>query len=328
MINYADLFSGIGGFRLGLSTDFFKCEFSSEIDIYAQQMYQANFGDMPLGDIESIDEETLSRFNKVEMIVGGFPCQPFSISGRQEGFEDRTRGTLFFEIIRLMRIVKPKVVFLENVAHLVNHNKGDTFKTIIATLKSEGYFVHHQILDSSKFGLPQHRKRIYIVAFRENVPFSFPIGTDTFVPMNEILIKNHGMDYMDEEEYTLIDYSKVSPNNMCFVGYLNKKIRLKGVREDSLHLSRTHKQINRIYSSNYVHPTITSSESSGRYYILEDNKVRKLSLKEVFRLQGFPDDFKKVVSTTQLYRQIGNSVPVPVIAAISKEIEKSIRHFS
>lgn len=327
MINYADLFCGIGGFRLGIGDDKFNCLFSSEIDPYAQAMYEANFGEKPLGDIFKIDEEVLSHYKKIDMIVGGFPCQPFSISGKQEGFEDRARGTLFFEIIRLIRIIKPKVVFLENVAHLVNHNKGDTFKTIIASLKEEGYFVHTKVVDAAKFGLPQHRKRIYIVAFRENVPFEFPIEHDYFVPIRDVLIEEHGMDYIEGKEYTLIDYPKISPNNMCFVGYLNKNIRLKGVKEDSLHLSRTHKQINRIYSSDFIHPTLTSSESSGRYYILHEGKVRKLSLEEAFRLQGFPDDFKKVVSKSQLYKQIGNSVPVPVIAAISSEIEKALQQF-
>lgn len=327
MYRYADLFCGVGGFRMGLENGVFSCQFSSEIDNHAQTVYQSNFKEMPLGDVSEINRQTVKGLEHIDMITGGFPCQPFSISGKQEGFEDKSRGTLFFEIIRLMRLTKPKVVFLENVAHLVNHNKGDTFSTIIAALEGEGYTVHHRVLDASRFGLPQHRKRIYFVAFHQDVPFSFPEGDADFTPLNTVLQKDHGQPYLSPEEYTLIDCPKVSPNNMCFVGYLNKNIRKKGVKEDSLHLSRVHKQINRIYSSDYVHPTLTSSETSGRYYIHDGIGVRKLALEEVFRLQGFPDDFIKEASRSQLYKQIGNSVPVPVIRAIGEEIEKSLSFF-
>lgn len=328
MLRYADLFCGIGGFRMGLDNENVMCQFSSEIDSHAQKMYELNFGELPLGDVAAINDRTVDDLDLVDMITGGFPCQPFSISGKQEGFEDKSRGTLFFEIIRLMRITKPKVVFLENVAHLMNHNKGDTFVTIIEALKNEGYSVHYEVLDASKFGLPQHRKRIYFVAFRQNVPFSFPKGTDDFIPLKAILLQNHGQPYLSPDDYTLISNPKVSPNNMCFVGYLNKNIRKKGVKEDSLHLSRVHKQINRIYSSDFIHPTLTSSETSGRYYIHDGVGVRKLALEEVFRLQGFPDDFKKNTSRSQLYKQIGNSVPIPVIRAIGEEIEKSLCLFT
>lgn len=327
MYRYADLFCGIGGFRLGFENKSFTCQFSSEIDTHAKNMYELNFNELPIGDVAEINHRTVEDIEEVDMITGGFPCQPFSISGKQEGFEDKSRGTLFFEIIRLMRLAKPKVVFLENVAHLVNHNNGDTFSTILEALREEGYTVHYRVLDASKFGLPQHRKRIYFVAFRQDVPFSFPEGTSDYTPLNTILLKDHGQPYLSPEEYTLIDHPKVSPNNMCFVGYLNKNIRKKGVKEDSLHLSRVHKQINRIYSSDYVHPTLTSSETSGRYYIHDGIGVRKLAIEEVFRLQGFPDDFIKNMSRSQLYRQIGNSVPIPVIRAIGKEIEKSLSFF-
>lgn len=321
MHTFIDLFAGIGGFRLGMEENNFKCVFSCEIDEFARQTYEANFGDTPFSDIRLLDNQNLLEMPNFDVLTAGFPCQPFSISGKQEGFEDLTRGTLFFEITRIIQIKKPKAVFLENVAHLVNHDGGRTFKVILRSLEELGYHVFHKVLDSSNFSLPQHRKRIYIVAFREKVDFQFPTIHKGFVPLREVLEKNKEYDYLSEEDYSLIENPKVSPNNMCFVGYLNKNGRKKGVREGSFHLSRSHKQINRIYSHDFIHPTLTSSEKSGRYYILDENGVRKLSLLEAFRLQGYPDSFIKPVSPSQQYQQIGNSVPVNVIKEISKQIE-------
>lgn len=320
---FIDLFCGIGGFKIAAERAGFQYVFSSDINPEARETYNTNFGHMPLGDIQEINEDIIQSYEDIDIINAGFPCQPFSISGRQEGFEDENRGNMFFEVIRLARIIQPKVIFLENVAHLVNHDKGQTFEVIIQTLEREGYFVHHSILDASHFGLAQHRKRIYIVAFREDKPFQFPKPTNSFVKLRDILIEGD-YNYLEPSEYTLIENPKLSINNMMFVGYLNKNTRKKGIREDATHLSRNHKQINRIYSVEGVHPTIMATEKSGRYYILDDKGVRKLDIRELYRLQGFPNEYKIHETISHAYQQIGNSVPLNVVEAIMLEIRKAL----
>lgn len=316
--SFIDLFSGIGGFRLGLMQAGFNCVFSSEMNEAAKETYLANFNELPYGDITLMSRDEIEQLPDFSVLAGGFPCQPFSISGRQEGFEDETRGTLFFNIMEIVRIKKPEVVFLENVAHLVHHDRGNTFKVIKQTLEDEGYIMNSKVIDSSEFGVPQHRKRIFIVATKQE-GFMFPERERTVTSLREIS-EDTIHTYLDPEAYTLIENPKVSPNGMKFVGYLNKNTRKKGVRDGTLHLSRSHRQINRIYDINHIHPTLTSSETSGRYYVLDDVGVRKLTLTECYRLQGFPEDFLRNESIAQAYRQIGNSVSVPVITAISKKI--------
>lgn len=320
--SFIDLFSGIGGFRIGLESVGMNCLFSSEIDNEARKTYQENFGELPYGDVTLLSIEDISSLPDFSVLAAGFPCQPFSISGQQQGFEDPTRGTLFFNIMNIVRIKNPRVVFLENVAHLVHHDDGKTFKVIVKSLKEEGYHVHHKVLDSSMFGVAQHRKRIFIVATKHE-GFEFPLGGERSSRIIDI-VEDVEHTYLNPEEYTLIDSPKVSPNGMKFVGYLNKKGRTNGVREGTLHLSRSHRQINRIYDINHIHPTLTASEMSGRYFVLDDKGVRKLTILECFRLQGFPEDFKRPSSLAQQYHQIGNSVTVPVIEAISKQILKHL----
>lgn len=328
MITYIDLFAGIGGFRLGLDPRKFKCLFSSDINEAARKVYENNYNEIPLGDICEISSEVLSNYPTVDLITGGFPCQPFSISGLKKGFEDENRGNMFFEIIRLTRLLQPKALFLENVANIVNHDKGNTLKTILSTIKEEGYTVHWAVLDSGRYSLPQHRKRTFILAFKDDKPFDFPIPHDRFVPMRDFLDSESTMPYLDPKEYTLLteEQRNVSPNNMLFVGYLNKKRRTNGVREEAVHLSRNHRQINRIYSIDYIHPTLTSSEKSGRFYILDDIGVRKVSINELYRFQGFPEDFIKHPVLSEQYQQIGNSVSVNLIKEISELIHSKLSH--
>ena len=166
---FIDLFAGIGGFRLGFEQAGYECVFSSELDKDCQLVYQNNFGDKPFGDVTKIQTNDLPDF---EVLLAGFPCQPFSISGRKKGFED-TRGTLFFEICRIIDAKKPQVVVLENVKHLIHHDQGNTFKTIIQTLEDLGYFVSHALLNSKDFGVPQNRERIIIVAVKGTTKFEF-----------------------------------------------------------------------------------------------------------------------------------------------------------
>jgi len=318
---FIDLFAGIGGFRLGFESQGFKCLFSSEIDEHAKEVYKLNFGDTPFGDITKLDENQVPNH---DLLLAGFPCQPFSIAGDKKGFCD-TRGTMFFEIERIIKAKKPKAIVLENVKHFKNHDKGRTLKTVIYSLENLGYTVSWQVLNAKDFGVAQNRERTIIIASSNGIKFDFSkLKRQKPIFIKDILEKNGDFEYLDKNEYTIIDNPKVQKSGLIFVGYRNKKIRTKGVRENTTHLSRVHKQPNRIYDSNGTHPTLSSQESSGRYFIYHNGKVRKLTLKECFRLMGFPDNFKLTGSKAKLYNRIGNSIVVPLVQEIAKEVKKQI----
>jgi len=314
---FIDLFAGIGGFRLGFEKQGFQCVFSSEMNEHAQEMYFANFGDKPFGDITKININSIPKF---DILLGGFPCQPFSIAGDKKGFND-ARGTLFFDIARIVEHHKPKVVVLENVKHFKNHDKGNTLKTILLILKSFGYEISWKLLNAKDFGVPQNRERTIIIASANQIEFDFnKIKNRTEVKLKEIL-ENENFEYLEKSEYTLINNPKKQVSGLIFVGYRNKKIRKNGVRENTEHLSRVHKQPNRIYSSDGIHPTLSSQEPTGRYFIYHSGKVRKLTLKECYRLMGFPDDFKMIGIQSKLYNRVGNSIVVPMVEEIAKQVK-------
>lgn len=319
-IKFIDLFCGIGGIRLGMETQGFQCVFSSDINGECQKTYYENFGELPEGDITEIDEKKIPDH---DILCAGFPCQPFSISGKQKGFKD-TRGTLFFEICRIINEKQPKVVFLENVKHLIHHNHGNTLNTIIDSLNDLGYKVNWKVLNARDYGVAQNRERIIIVASKEKEFCFETIETKPKVTLNSILDKSGEFEFLEKEEYTLISKPKQQKaSGLIFAGYRNKSIRKVGVRPGTEHLSRVHKQPNRIYSVLGTHPTLPSQESSGRFFVLTtDNKVRKLTLNECWRLMGFPDNYKKISAMGEQYKQIGNSVCVPMIEAIAREINK------
>ncbi len=185
-----DLFAGIGGIRLGFETWGCKNVFTSEWDKDAQTMYEANFGEKPFGDITEIAPQDIPNH---DILLAGFPCQPFSIIGNMQGFSD-TRGTLFFNIEEILRVKQPYAFLLENVKQLRTHDKGRTFQIILEKLKSLGYFVHYTILNALDFGLPQKRERAVIVGFKENLHFSFPKPTNTYIPLSEILEPENQVD--------------------------------------------------------------------------------------------------------------------------------------
>ncbi|MGZ9762898.1 DNA (cytosine-5-)-methyltransferase [Mycoplasma sp. 5912] len=318
-IKFIDLFAGIGGFRLGLESNITKCVFACEIDAHAATMYQANFGDDPSCDISNLDAKNIPDF---DILCAGFPCQAFSISGKQKGFNDAIRGTLFFDIIRILREKKPKAFILENVANLLKHDKGNTFFIMQKTLTELGYTVSYKVLNAKDFGVAQNRARIVIVGNNQGKVFDFDkIKINPVSSMKEFLDKDAN-EYLNQNEYTLLDQSqiKIQKSGLIFIGYRNKKIRNKGIDKETMHLSRVHKQVNRIYSSKGLVPTITSQEKSGRYFIHNNNKVRKLTLNECYKLMGFPDYFKKIEPTSKLYERIGNSVCVPMIRQIANEM--------
>ena len=324
-IRYIDLFSGIGGFRLGLDSLGMKCVFSSDIDYYARKTYLANYGEEPKGDISKISTADIPDH---DVLCAGFPCQPFSISGLKQGFED-TRGTLFFEILRILRDKKPEVLFLENVKNLLYHDNGNTFRVMVTCLEDLGYRVSYKLLNAKNYGLAQNRERVIIIGIlnTKNNYFDFSSVTNNCSKktINDILEVEGEFEYLNQSEYTLIREPKRQKSGLIFAGYRNKEIRINGVKPDSEHLSRAHKQPNRIYSSQGIHPTLAAQETSGRYFILlNDNRVRKLTLLECYRLMGIPDNFIKIAPISEQYKQIGNSIVSPMVNAIGKEIMKQI----
>lgn len=320
---FIDLFAGIGGFRIPLQIIGGKCVFSSEIDVNCQEIYLTNFGELPFGDIKFISESDIPSH---DILCAGFPCQPFSISGKLKGFED-TRGTLIYDIFRIIKNKKPKVVLLENVKHLKYHNKGETLNVILTHLKELGYFTSWKILNASNFGVPQNRDRIIIIASKlKKFEFS-KITFESNVILKDFLDKNSKFEYLNEP-YTLIDNPVKQQSGLIFVGYRNKKIRKTGVRPGTTHLSRVHKQPNRIYSINGIHPALPSQETSGRFWVLLNNKkVRKLTLNECYKIMGFTEKFIKSKNLSNAYSQIGNSVCVPMIKNIGIEIYNQLFEF-
>lgn len=316
---FIDLFAGLGGFRIALESLGGQCIFSSEINSHACEIYEKNFGDNPFCDITQLNPSTLPSF---DVLCAGFPCQAFSIAGKKKGFED-TRGTLFFDVCRIIKEKQPKIVLLENVKNLIQHDNGQTFSTILSSLKDLNYHVYFKLLNAKDFSIPQHRERIIIVAVHQSFSdkqFDFTFTDKNSVSISSVLEQHHIV--LKPSEYTIIDSSlhKTQKSGLIFCGYRNKNIRKVGVKENSLHLSRTHKQPNRIYHVHGNHPTLSSQESSGRYFVYDGNKVFQLSLLECFRLMGFPDDYIKVGSKANLYNRIGNSVCIPMIHSVMQNI--------
>lgn len=305
-ITFIDLFCGIGGFRLALESLGAKCVFSCDTDRQARKTYQANFGEEPEGDITTIAADSIPDFN---ILCGGFPCQPFSIAGKQRGFKD-TRGTLFFEIARIIKAKQPKVVFLENVANLARHDDGNTLKVILDTLKGLGYDVHYQVLNAAHYGVPQIRKRIYFVCFRKDlqVDFSFPEPTFEDVAVEDYLEEN-----VDEKYYldiSSITFYKPDTNvrqldtyRMGYIGSISQGRRVYGVKG---------------CAPTFVVSARGPAGSTEAYYI--NGRVRRLTPYESKRIMGFPDDFVFPVSEERIYQQLGNSVAVPVVRMIAEKI--------
>lgn len=317
---FIDLFSGIGGFHLALSSYGAECVFASEWDKYASNTYQKNFGIKPYGDITKIEVEEIPSH---DILCGGFPCQAFSISGKQKGFED-TRGTLFFDIARIVSHHQPKILFLENVKNLLKHDNGNTLRTITETLKELNYSVFYKVLNSSHFGLPQNRERLYIVAFHNSLNvdmFQFPKPINTPICLKQIL-EDRPENVKIVERNDIEIYKDYTISNSLFSDFelLNKPIQIGKVNKGG--------QGERIY-----HPlghAITLSAygggvgaKTGLYLI--DGKIRKLSPRECARVQGFPENFIIDDSITQAYKQFGNSVSVNVLQHIINKIAPNLK---
>ncbi len=292
---FIDLFAGIGGIRIPFQELGGKCVFTSEIDRFARETYKANFGEEPFGDINDIAPKEIPDH---DILLAGFPCQTFSIMGDKKGFAD-TRGTLFFNIEKILQAKKPKSFLLENVKHLKNHDQGRTFKTIIDSLEALGYNVHHTILNALDFGLPQKRERAFIVGFLDDVDFSFP---EPFVERAKL------EDFLDDD-------SKIDAK--LFVSDEIKIKRLEKCKPNPPVPSIWHENKSGNISAL---PYSCALRANGSYNYLLVNGIRRPSARELLRLQGFPEDYNIVVSYTQLRKQAGNAVPVSVIRAIAKNM--------
>lgn len=316
---FIDLFAGIGGFRIPFQEIGGKCVFSSEFNSHAQRAYELNFGEVPFGDITKLD---LNLVPEHDVLCAGFPCQPFSISGKLKGFED-TRGTLIYHVFKIIEKRKPNVILLENVKHLVYHDKRRTLSTIVKHLEELGYKVSKKVLNASDFGVPQNRERIIIIGHKKK-EFDFSkIEKQPRPVLKDFLDVENDFEYLNEP-YTILKDMKLQDSGLIFAGYRNKSIRVAGVRPNTKHLSRVHKQPNRIYSTEGVHPALPSQESAGRFWIWDNNKVRKLTIQECYRIMGFPDKFKFIEQKGELYKQIGNSVAVPMIKEVGKQIKEQL----
>ena len=323
-LKFIDLFAGIGGFRIAFEPTGYECVYSCEIDQKCQEVYFNNFAEKPANDITKIDINNIPDF---DVLTAGFPCQPFSICGKRQGFQD-TRGTLFFRVCEIIKAKNPPVIMLENVKYLLHHDKGKTLEVILYSLKDLGYKVNYQLLNSKDFGVPQNRERVIIIATK-NHKFNFKKLRKIYpIPkLKNFLCKFGDFEYLDSAIYTLIDEPKQQQSGLIFVGYRNNKsIWKKGVRPNTHHLSRVHHQPNRIYSVEGIHPTIPSQETSGRFFIYfpQENAVRKLTIKECYRIMGFPADFKIHENLGESYKQVGNSVCIPMVSEIAHQLKEQI----
>ncbi len=316
---FIDLFAGIGGFRIPMQELGGKCVFSSEFNYHAQRAYELNFGEIPFGDITTLNTDIVPEH---DILCAGFPCQPFSISGKMKGFED-TRGTLIYHVFEIIAKYNPKVILLENVKHLIYHDKKRTLSTIVKHLEELGYKISSQVLNASNYGVPQNRERIIIIGHKDKLFDFSKIKKKPKPILKDFLDKTNNFEYLNEP-YTILEEQKKQVSGLIFAGYRNKAIRKAGVRPGTEHLSRVHKQPNRIYSTCGVHPALPSQESSGRFWIWHEGKVRKLTIKECYRIMGFPDNFKLIYNRGELYKQIGNSVAIPMIKALTEQIKEQL----
>jgi len=312
MSNYTfiDLFCGIGGMRLALEKAGCRCLFSSDWDKYAQQTYAANFGEIPVGNIREVASSEIPNH---DILTAGFPCQPFSISGvskknslgRAHGFADKTQGTLFFEVARIISDKRPAAFLLENVKHLANHDKGKTLETILETLTEDlGYHVYSPRIFDARYLVPQHRERIFIIGFRDPRRFEWPELGGKERSVGEIL------EASVPEKYTLTDH---------LWRYLQQ-------------YAEKHKAAGNGFGYGLTNLRGIARTLSARYYkdgseILipqKNSNPRRLTPRECARLMGFPESFKIPVSDTQAYKQFGNSVVVPLIARLAEQVVEAL----
>ena len=306
-----DLFAGVGGIRLGFEKAGFDTVFANDFELSCKETYDLNVNETPLfvEDINKLDIEKIPEF---DMLLGGFPCQPFSIAGYRKGFKDKGRGDLFFRIVEIIEARKPKVVFLENVKNLKTHDNGNTFKVVKKTLEDLGYTVKSRILNTMEHGnIPHNRERIFIVAFLDQKVaerFKFPTKIKLTKSIHDFLEPN-----VDEKYYY---------NGKALYANLKKEI------DDPNAVYQWRRKYVRKNKSGVV-PTLTANMGMGGHnvpIIMDKNGIRKLTPKECFMFQGFPKKFKlPEIADSRLYKQAGNSVTVTVIERVARNIKKALK---
>lgn len=312
---FIDLFAGIGGFRLALESFGAKCVYSNEWDKFAQETYHMNFGDIPEGDITQVDETSIPDH---DILCAGFPCQPFSISGKQYGFED-SRGTLFFDVARIVKEKRPKVVLLENVKNFATHDGGKTIRVVKNTMLELGYSFQFRVLNPINYGIPQKRERVYMVCFRNDIEresfvFPQPFKLNRFVE-NFLLPDNEVRDLI------------VNRTDLV----LNDKVNINYNAPSTIRVGTVGKggQGERIYSPKGIAITLSAYgggvfAKTGGYLI--NGQTRRLHPRECARIMGFPDSFKLHPNMNQAYKQLGNSVVVDVLQLITQQISDALNH--
>lgn len=312
MFKFIDLFAGIGGFRLALESLGAECVFSSEWDKFAQQTYEANFADIPTGDITQVHSREIPDH---DILCAGFPCQPFSLAGVSKmnslgyahGFAHKTQGNLFFEVARIINDKKPRAFILENVKNLVSHDKGNTFRTIQDVLTNDlGYTIYHKVIDSSCF-VPQKRQRIFIVGFKKPIHFKFDDLDYSFLPNVKSILEE-----TVEDRYTLTDHLWQYLQNHA------EKHRAKG-----------HGFGFGLVDLNGAARTLSARYHKDGSEILipqQGKNPRRLTPRECARIMGYPDDYKIVCSNTRAYKQFGNSVVVPVVKYVANCLIQSMEN--
>lgn len=318
-MKFIDLFCGLGGFRVAFEGCGCECVFSSDIDKYARETYRSNFGEYPTGDITKVDAKDIPDH---DILCAGFPCQPFSIAGRRLGFED-TRGTLFFDVLRILKEKRPKAFFLENVAGLCNHDGGKTIATIINCLKDIDYEPFFKVINAKDVGYPQNRSRWYCVGFDKK---RYPeIGEDYQFDFPKEQPLKYTVDSLLEEEASS-DYGitvAAKRNIEAFLGEFQENERYD---ENHVLLANEIRPSRCNFRCDGISPCLTAKMGTGGSNVpVIVSKMRKLTERECLRIMGYPDSYQIKKNYSQSYKQIGNSVVVPIISDIAKELVKNLK---
>lgn len=314
-LKFIDLFCGLGGFRIALEKQKCKCVFSSDIDEAVSKVYEDNYHDYPSGDITKIEANKIPDF---DILCGGFPCQSFSIAGKRLGFDD-ARGTMFFEVARILNEKKPKAFMLENVKGLTNHNRGKTLQTILDILDELNYEVICRIINSAEYGIPQSRERWYCVGVRKDLNVNIKAKENEIFPKEQFLLYTFDDVIDDKKEYKEYEISDIAKNNIQKYLFKVKDKTSKYTLAYEIRPSRCQ------FKSNGISPCLTAKMGTGGNnvpVVVELN--RKLTEKECLKLMGYPDDYK-IGKGSKAYKQIGNSVVVPILAIIAENLVKLLK---